>query len=132
MELLLHFSEYSICKLHSVDEIPCACPPAFMAITKEEISLVCHRCDLPEHLIKASHGWRLFQIGGTLDFSMTSIISNISGILAEANVSIFVISTYNTDYFMVKEENVEMAVLYLEESGHCVCFLQEAEEEKEA
>ena len=130
MELLLHPSEYSICKLASADGIPRVHAPVFIAMTRDEISFVCRRRDLPEHLLQVSHGWRLLQIGGTLDFSMTGVISNISGALAEAGISIFVISTYNTDYFMVGEENVEMAILRLEGNRYHVRLVQEAEYEK--
>ena len=68
----------------------------------------------------ASQGGALFQIEGPLDFALTGILVSVAQPLAEAGVSIFAISTYDTDYVMVKEQDVEKAALALASAGHRV------------
>ncbi len=63
-------------------------------------------------------GWRAFRIEGVLDFSLTGILSAISGILAENGIGIFAVSTYNTDYILVKAENLVKALDVLREAGY--------------
>jgi hypothetical protein len=62
--------------------------------------------------------WRILKVEGTLDFSLIGILAKISGILAKNSISIFVISTFNTDYILVKEEKVEKAILVLSKEGY--------------
>ena len=57
---------------------------------------------------------------GILDFSLTGILSRLSGILAEQEIGIFAVSTYNTDYILVKEENFERAMAALASGGYTV------------
>lgn len=63
-------------------------------------------------------GWRGFRIQGILDFSLVGILSKLSGILAENQIGIFAVSTYNTDYILVKEENFERALEILAFKGY--------------
>lgn len=65
-------------------------------------------------------GWRGFRIQGVLDFSLIGIFSKLSGILAENKIGIFAISTYNTDYILVKGENFDRAMKVLEDAGYKV------------
>jgi hypothetical protein len=69
---------------------------------------------------KCDTGWRIFQVAGPLDFSLTGILSSIAGPLAEAGVSIFALSTFDTDYVMVKAQDVDQAARVLEAAGHRV------------
>jgi hypothetical protein len=85
--------------------------------TKDELSIVA-ASGLIEQYDKAENGWRIIKIIGTLDFSLIGIISRISTILANENISVFVISTYNTDYIMVKKENIENAIKALRENDY--------------
>ncbi len=82
----------------------------FIGNTDDEKSLVCIENAVPENIIKCEKGWRGFRIEGILDFSLIGIISEISKALAENNIGIFVVSTFNTDYVFVKEENFERAL----------------------
>ena len=68
--------------------------------------------------IKVEDGWRIIKVEGPLDFSLLGILSRLATTLCEAGVSIFVISTYDTDYLMVKENDLEAAVLALKSAGH--------------
>lgn len=80
--------------------------------TNEELSLVCVEEKIPAGAV-AEKGWRALKVKGPLDFSMTGILVSISGLLAENRISIFVVSTYETDYILVKEEFLDKAVKIL-------------------
>ncbi|MBR3277530.1 MAG: ACT domain-containing protein [Lachnospiraceae bacterium] len=112
--------QFTVCKLRSAGDIPSGREFCFTAVTDEEISLVCRTCDVPEDTAVREDGWRGFRIEGVLDFSLIGILSKISGILAENRIGIFAVSTYNTDYIFVKEENFSRAVGALVKDGFTV------------
>ena len=85
-----------------------------------ELSLVCKTEDVPQHTIERDDGWKGFRIQGVLDFSLIGILSKLSGILADHKIGIFAVSTYNTDYILVKEENFERALDVLASEGYTV------------
>ena len=82
--------------------------------------MVCKTEDAPNNTIERDDGWKGFRIEGVLDFSLIGILSKISEILADNNIGIFAISTYNTDYVLVKQENYERALDVLKKSGYGV------------
>ncbi len=91
----------------------------FFSITKteDELSVVCESSiDLDP--LKAEEGWSAFKVLGPLDFSLTGILYGISNVLAEAKISIFAVSTFDTDYILVRSENLAEAVLALEGAGY--------------
>jgi len=90
----------------------------FTAKTDEEYSLVCSTAHTPPNTIEREDGWRAMRIDGVLDFSLVGILAGISSLLAEHEVSIFAISTYNTDYILVKASQLEAAVNALTENGY--------------
>lgn len=90
----------------------------FIGRTDEELSLVCRTEDTPAGAVERSDGWRGFRIAGTLDFSLIGVLSGISGVLAAQGIGIFAVSTFNTDYILVKEENFERALAALAAAGH--------------
>lgn len=92
----------------------------FIGKTDEEISLVCRTEDAPENTTDRDDGWRGFRIQGTLDFSLIGILSKLSGILADNGIGIFAVSTFNTDYILVKDENYEKALTILSNSGYAI------------
>ncbi len=108
----------TVCKVSSVDDICLSDDFYFIGRTDEEISLVCETAGTPCHTTAREDGWKGFYITGTLDFSLTGILSKLSGILAENKIGIFAVSTYNTDYILVKEENFERALSVLSENGY--------------
>ena len=85
-----------------------------------ELSLVCKTEDVPQHTIERDDGWKGFRIQGVLDFSLIGILSKLSGILADHKIGIFAVSTYNTDYILVKEENFKRALDVLASEGYTV------------
>ena len=92
----------------------------FLARTDEELSLVCRTEDAPANTAARDDGWRAFRIEGVLDFSLIGILSRLSAILAENKIGIYAVSTYNTDYILVKGENFDRALQVLAEKGYTI------------
>ena len=123
MELKTLPYRFTVCKLISVGDLPSDIDFCFTAKTDEEISLVCKTEDVPEETLERDDGWKGFRITGVLDFSLIGILSKISSILAENKIGIFAVSTYNTDYVFVKEENFDRAIKALKDSGYDITEL---------
>lgn len=118
MELKKLEHDLTVCKTASIADIDLNSDFFFIGKTDEEISLVCPTGSTPPHTTHREDGWKGFRIQGTLDFSLVGILSRLSGILAENNIGIFAVSTYNTDYILVKRENFSRAVDVLSEAGY--------------
>ena len=110
----------TVCKVAEISDIDLNADLFFIGKTDEELSLVCRTEDAPENTVERDDGWRGFRIQGTLDFSLIGILSKLSGILAEQKIGIFAVSTYNTDYILVKEENYERALTVLAAAGYTI------------
>ena len=110
--------DITVCKLEDVSAVDLSREFFFLGKTDEEISLVCKTEDAPSNTIERDDGWRGFRIEGVLDFSLIGILSKISSILAENKIGIFAVSTYNTDYILVKKENFDIAMTVLAEAGY--------------
>jgi uncharacterized protein len=121
MEKLKVFDgRYSICKLPSEAGVPkesIAGEFWSLTITSGEVSLVCPEGSEPDGAI-CETGWRVLEVTGPLDFSQVGIISGISTVLASAGLSIFVLSTYDTDYLLVKGPRLPDAVQTLRAAGY--------------
>ena len=110
----------TVCKVQTLSEVDMSKEFFFVGKTDEEVSLVCVTEDAPVGAIAREDGWRGFRIRGVLDFSLIGILARVSGVLAEKEVGIFVVSTFNTDYVLVKEAEFEWALAALEEAGYVV------------
>lgn len=110
----------SVCKVADLSDIDLEADFYFIGKTDEELSLVCRTEDAPTMATERDDGWRGFRIQGVLDFSLTGILSRLSGILAEHEIGIFAVSTYNTDYILVKEANFHRALEILASEGYTV------------
>ncbi|MBR6088867.1 MAG: ACT domain-containing protein, partial [Anaerolineaceae bacterium] len=110
----------TVCKLAPDAEIDLSKDFFFIGKTDEELSLVCKTEDTPENTVERDDGWQGFRIQGVLDFSLIGILSKISSILAENRIPIFAVSTWNTDYILVKRENFERALRILSAAGYTV------------
>ena len=110
----------TVCKVVDIKEIDLNTEFYFIGRTDEEISLVCKTEDTPAATTERDDGWRGFRIEGVLDFSLIGILSKLSGILAENSIGIFAVSTFNTDYILVKGENFERAMTVLADAGYTV------------
>ena len=114
--------ELTVSKVAAVTDADLSTDFYFLSKTDEEISLVCKTEDVPGHTTEREDGWRGFRIEGVLDFSLIGILSKISTLLAEAQIGIFAVSTFNTDYILVKEENFDRAMDVLKDAGYEVQF----------
>lgn len=111
-------TELSVCKVLDYSLIDLHKEFVFIGKTDEENSLVCPVNMVPSNTTERDDGWKAFRIEGVLDFSLIGILSKISGILAEAKIGIFAISTYNTDYILTKKENFDKAIEVLQANGY--------------
>ena len=118
MELIKLDHDLTVYKVSSINDIDLNSGFFFIGKTDEEISLVCRTEDTPDDTVERDDGWKGFRIKGVLDFSLIGILSKISGILAQNDIGIFAVSTYNTDYILVKDENYGKAMRVLEERGY--------------
>ena len=120
MELKKLENNLTVCKVTDIMSIDTSAEFYFIGKTDEELSLVCRTEDTPGNTTERDDGWRGFRIQGVLDFSLIGILSKLSGILAAHRIGIFAVSTYNTDYILVKEEDFERALEVLALAGYTV------------
>ena len=113
---------FAISHLNPRSSIPdWAFDETFFSITRspDELSIVCPEDRVPEG-VRCDTGWRCLKVQGLLDFSMTGVMASLSMPLADAGISIFPISTFDTDYLLIKEKDFEKAILALAGAGHSV------------
>ena len=120
MELKIVEHGLSVCKVRDVSDIDLASEFYFIGKTDEELSLVCKTEDVPSKVTARDDGWRGFRVRGVLDFSLIGILAGLSGILAAHQIGIFAVSTYNTDYILVKEADFPRALEALASEGYTV------------
>lgn len=118
MELKKIPYDLTVCKVADTAAIDLSGEFYFIGKTDEELSLVIPTDVVPVETIERDDGWRAFRIQGVLDFSLIGILSKISGLLADAGIGIFTVSTFNTDYILVKKENFEKALGVLADAGY--------------
>ncbi len=127
LNLSLLKGRFVVCRLEPSEQVPqwAFSDKSFCSVTytRDELSILCRESAVPKDMpkdIKQETGWRLFKVAGPLDFALTGILASMAEPLARAGVSIFAISTYDTDYLMVKEEKLELAQRTLKEAGHSI------------
>jgi hypothetical protein len=118
LTLTLLSSRLAVCHLDPQAPFPQWASGELVALTRttDELSVVCNADAVPEDVM-VERGWRAFKVQGPLDFSLVGILAQLSGVLAQAGVSIFAISTYDTDYILVKETSLEAAAAALQQAG---------------
>jgi hypothetical protein len=94
----------------------------FLAVvrTPRELSIVCRDDAVPPAHAEVERGFRALAVVGTLDFALTGIVASLAAPLAEAGISIFGISTYDTDHILVREDRLADAKAVLTAAGHTV------------
>ena len=111
------FSIHRLAPDASLPEIISECDFYSLSKTADELSLVC-----PEHLAvkseKHSPDWKCLKVAGPLDFKLTGIIAGITHVLAKERISVFVISTFDTDYILIKKQNLINSLSALERAGY--------------
>lgn len=122
LELLLVQAEYAVCRFAPNIQVPAwVMFGNVWSITRtaDELSIVCDDTVVPND-VQSERGWRMLQVAGPLDFGLTGILASIATPLAAAGVSIFALSTFDTDYVLVRQHSVELAITALVEAGHHV------------
>lgn len=113
--------KYSICRLSPNAALPHWIVKAeFFSVTrtKDELSIVAEQDEEVSEDIICSRDWRIMKIEGPLDLTLIGLIAEVSGIFKDAGIAIFTLSTYDTDYILVKEVDLKNGVTALESSGH--------------
>jgi hypothetical protein len=121
-ELQFLDGRFSVCRLAPQAIIPnWAAKGAFYSITRtaDELSVVCDEANVPEDVLCAK-GYCALKVQGPLDFSLVGILASISAVLAEENVSIFALSTYDTDYILMRESDKSAAAEALAKAGYII------------
>jgi len=120
MELQTIEHDFTVCKINDISQIDFSREFVFLSKTNDEISLVCESSHIPPNVTASEPGWKALKISGILDFGMIGVIAKISSILAKDNISVFVISTYNTDYILVKSQNFDKCIKALEHNSYII------------
>ncbi len=102
---------FAVCRLDSNHPLPQWPAGEFVSITrtKDELSIVCHQESVPDD-VRAERDWRLLRVEGPIPFEVTGVASAITAPLAEAGISVFLVSTFDTDYLLVKDAVYERAL----------------------
>lgn len=124
MELDLHPTPLAICRLDPLRATPdwvtgSTGPLVSVTRTVTELSIVAPQDEVPPR-VRAERDWRAFAIRGPLDLSLTGVLAGLATALADAAIPIFAVSTYDTDWLLVRAPDVDRAVGVLEEIGHQV------------
>lgn len=118
MEIKRIEQDFTVCQVKDYSLVNLDSEYSFIEKTDEEKSLVCITSEVPENTIQRDDGWKAFRIQGVLDFSLIGILAKIATILADNGISIFAVSTYNTDYVLIKKENYQKALEVLQTTGY--------------
>jgi hypothetical protein len=120
LSLVVVNGTFAICRLSGDAPIPSwAAGGPFSSITRstDELSIVCLQDAVPDG-IGCERGWRCLRIAGILPFSAVGVLASLLTPLSEAGVSAFAVSTFDTDYLLVKADDFEKAVTALRQVGH--------------
>ena len=124
MSLTLHLlaDTLAVCRLEPQARVPVwAGQGAFSAVTRtpDELSLICPQASVPPGVL-CEPDWRALKVAGPLGFSMVGVLAGIAGALARASISLFAVSTFDTDYILVKNADLSGAIAALERDGYIV------------
>lgn len=116
---------YTVCQLSDLSgfDADISAPdavPFFLSCTGSEISLVCRTARVPRSTVAREDGWSLFRVEGPLDFGLVGILSGLTGTLAAAGIPVFAVSTFDTDYLLVRTERLSDTLTALRTAGHRV------------
>lgn len=120
MEIKKIDHNFSVCQVEDYSLVNLNSEYSFIGKTDEEKSLVCITDKVPANVIQQDDGWKAFRIQGVLNFSLIGILAKIAAALADNGISIFAVSTYNTDYVLMKRENYQKALDVLKALGYMI------------
>lgn len=113
---------FAVCRLSADAPLPAwAAAGSFVSITRtlDELSIVCRGEHVPDG-VRCEPGWRCLRVAGPLDFTLAGVLASLLAPLADAGIPVFVVSTFDTDYLLVKEDRLDAAVNVLQSAGHSV------------
>ena len=121
LELELLPGRFAVARLEPDSVVPPWAAGDFVSVSKtpEELTVVCEEDRVPGK-VRCERGWRAFRVRGTLDFGETGVLAALAAPLADAGVPVFAVSTYDTDYVLVRESDLEGAANALRAAGHHV------------
>ncbi|MDD3243939.1 MAG: ACT domain-containing protein [Eubacteriales bacterium] len=125
MTLELLPETFCVCKVPPGTALPAGI--CFFAHTDAETSLVCQSEETPRDCLSREDGWRALRFSGSLDFSLVGILAQAAQVLAREQISIFAVSTFDTDYILLKDKNLSPALLALQASGYDIIPQSRAE-----
>lgn len=111
---------FAVCKVPDFSQVDMTCRFMFLARTDMECSVVCPIGEIPGDALVVETGWKCFRVAGTLDFSLIGILARLTDLLASQQIGVFVVLTFDTDYVLVKQKNLEQALNTLEHNGYQV------------
>jgi hypothetical protein len=114
-------TSFAICRVDVSEPIPNWAAGELVSITRtpDELSIVCPQENVPS-AIRSESGWRGLRVVGRLDFALVGVIASLTEVLAAANISVFVVSTFDTDYLLVREIQLPAATDARRAAGHSV------------
>jgi hypothetical protein len=122
LTLILLDGRFAVCRLEPFASLPpWATARGFFAITRtaDELSIVCCQDDVPA-TTRCERGWHCLRVAGTIPFSAVGVLASLAGPLADAAISVFVVSTFDTDYLYIKENDLARAIEALRSRGHTI------------
>ena len=120
MRLQIIEGKFSVCKVENLRAVNFNVPWLFVGKTDVEISVVCLTADVPHATLAREDGWRALRVAEPMNFGLTGVLAGISTVLAQAGISIFAVSTFDTDYILIKAENLGLAQTALEAGGYSI------------
>jgi hypothetical protein len=121
LRLVILPDTFAVCRLPADSPIPTWATGELVSITRtaDELSVVCRADAVPEG-VRRETGWRCLRVAGTLDLSLVGVLASLAVPLAEAGVSVFAVSTFDTDYLLVKDADLGRTTEALTATGHRV------------
>ena len=120
MRLQVIEGKFSVCKVENLRAVNFNVPWLFVGKTDVEISVVCLTADVPHATLAREDGWRALRVAEPMNFGLMGVLTGISTVLAQAGISIFAVSTFDTDYILIKGENLGLAQSALEAGGYTI------------
>lgn len=120
LNLLVLPGTFAVCRLGADASIPAwalAGPVFSVTRTADELSIVCEQSLVPEG-VRSERDWRCFRVAGAMPITMVGVLASLVGPLANEGISVFTVSTFDTDYVLVKKADLERAQLALRQAGH--------------
>lgn len=115
-------AHWAVCRLAPDAAVPqWASDGAFVSMTRtqDELSIVCLESRVPAN-VKSARGWCVLKLAGPFEFSAVGVLHSVTSPLAAAGISLFAVSTFDTDYVLVQDASLSAAVAALRDAGHTV------------